>query len=254
MMIAMTKNESCATHGAYTSELLKSERLNLQRWTSCPACEREREQAEAARDAARRRETSEYTRNLRLDAAGIPPRYRNVTFEGFQAPTVPQQQALAAAREYATNFEANRAVGRSAVFSGLTGCGKTHLACACALHLFEAGYSVCYTTVTGLTRRLKATWGEHRVELEHEVLAQLHGCDLLILDEVGVQSNSDWERNHLFDLINERYNHLRPTIVISNLGLPEISKVLGERILDRLRQAGGRAIRFEWESHRKEAT
>ena len=41
--------------------------------------------------------------------------------------------------------------------------------------------------------------------------------DLLILDEVGVQFGSETEKMILFEIINGRYEQLKPTIVISNL-------------------------------------
>ena len=40
--------------------------------------------------------------------------------------------------------------------------------------------------------------------------------DLLILDEVGVQFGSETEKMILFEIINGRYEQLKPTIVISN--------------------------------------
>ena len=74
--------------------------------------------------------------------------------------------------------------------------------------------------------------------------------DLLILDEVGVQFGSDTEKLILFDVLNERYEKRRPTLVLSNLSLPDVEQYLGERIFDRLREDGGEAVVFDWESHR----
>lgn len=88
--------------------------------------------------------------------------------------------------------------------------------------------------------------------------------DLLILDEVGVQFGSDTERLLLFDILNERYERRRPTILMSNLALddaeeggrvvPGIKSYLGERVFDRLREDGGQSVVFDWPSHRKGAT
>ena len=79
-------------------------------------------------------------------------------------------------------------------------------------------------------------------------------CDLLIIDEVGVQRGSDFEKETFFDVINERYENMRPTIILSNLTIEEIKVFLGERVFDRLRENGGKAFLLDWPSYRAEAT
>ena len=46
--------------------------------------------------------------------------------------------------------------------------------------------------------------------------------DLLILDEVGVQNVTEFERTVMLELINSRYEAMKPTIVISNRGKVEL--------------------------------
>jgi DNA replication protein DnaC len=66
-----------------------------------------------------------------------------------------------------------------------------------------------------------------------------------------VQFGSDTEKLLLFDILNERYERRRPTILMSNLPRDEVSSYLGERVFDRLREDGGEFISFTWESYRK---
>lgn len=54
----------------------------------------------------------------------------------------------------------------------------------------------------------------------------------------------------LFDVLNERYERRKPTLMLSNLTAQEVAAYLGERVMDRLREDGGRVIVFDWESHR----
>ena len=42
-----------------------------------------------------------------------------------------------------------------------------------------------------------------------------------------------------------------PTIVISNIGINELGRYLGDRGVDRLRENGGGVLVFDWESYRK---
>ncbi|EIG27035.1 hypothetical protein HMPREF1054_2009, partial [Haemophilus paraphrohaemolyticus HK411] len=51
--------------------------------------------------------------------------------------------------------------------------------------------------------------------------------------------------------INERYEAMKPTILISNLSQQELGAYVGERIVDRMREGGGAMIAFDWESYRK---
>ena len=44
-----------------------------------------------------------------------------------------------------------------------------------------------------------------------------------------------------------------PTILLSNLPVEEVTGYLGERVVDRIREDGGRIVRFTWESHRVKA-
>lgn len=78
-------------------------------------------------------------------------------------------------------------------------------------------------------RRVKDTWSRDSRESETDAIAALVFPDLLILDEVGVQFGSDTEKLILFDVLNERYEKRRPTLMLSNLGLDDVRAFLGER-------------------------
>ena len=55
----------------------------------------------------------------------------------------------------------------------------------------------------------------------------------------------------LFDVLNDRYGEMRPTILLGNLTTTELETYLGERILDRLRELGSVTVPFAWPSHRR---
>jgi len=136
---------------------------------------------------------------------------------------------------------------------GRPGTGKTHLAVGIGLQIMERNNrTVLFTTVMRAVRRVKDTWGKSGSETETKAIAALAFPDFLILDEVGLQFNSDTERLILFDVLNDRYEKRRPTLLMSNLPVGEVGEYLGERIMDRLREDGGEFIPFDWESHRGE--
>ena len=106
--------------------------------------------------------------------------------------------------------------------------------------------TVMFTTVMRAIRRVKDTWSRDSRESESEAIAALVFPDLLILDEVGVQFGSDTEKLILFDVLNERYEKRKPTLLLSNLPAEEVREYLGKRVCDRLSEDGGEVVVFDW--------
>lgn len=216
----------------------------------CPKCEDERAQAWDAAEAERERTEQQTRWAAKLEAAGIPKRFQSKTLDAY-VPTVDgQRKALAWARDYAGDFGSTLAAGRSALLIGKPGTGKSHLAIGIALHVLEHGGSARFGTVQQAVRSVKDTWRKGSNLTESEAIAHLTKPDLLILDEVGVQFGTTFEQNLLFDVLNDRYNAMRPTILLSNLDADAVKEFLGERVLDRMREDGGRVLAFDWASYR----
>jgi DNA replication protein DnaC len=110
--------------------------------------------------------------------------------------------------------------------------------------------TVLFTTVMRAVRRVKDTWTKGSAETETQAIAAMTYPDLLILDEVGVQFGSEFEKNIMFDVLNERYEKRRPTILLSNLTKDELVGFLGERVYDRMKEDNGKFVAFDWESYR----
>jgi len=55
---------------------------------------------------------------------------------------------------------------------------------------------------------------------------------LLILDDPGAMRLGAWELEHMYGVIDYRWNHARPTVITSNV--PDLRAMLGERIASRL--------------------
>jgi hypothetical protein len=51
-------------------------------------------------------------------------------------------------------------------------------------------------------------------------------------------------------VFNERYQNLKPTILISNLNAEDFVTAVGNRIADRIKEDGGEVLMFNWESNR----
>lgn len=237
---------NCPKHGAF-----ESRHLFGRIWSQCPACVAEEEAAEKAAEDAKARAQRLQAWQAQLGDSGIPERFHTRTLATFVAQTAPQRRALDFANAYVDGFADVLKTGRCAIFVGKPGTGKTHLAAGIGLRLMGRDKrTVLFTTVMRAIRRVKDSWSRDSRVSESQAIASMVKPDLLILDEVGVQFGSDTEKLILFDVLNERYEKRRPTLVLSNLSLPDVEQYLGERIFDRLREDGGEAVVFDWESHR----
>lgn len=235
----------CEAHGEF-----QSRNLFGKIWTNCPACETIRIEKEEAEKAERERIEKLRRWESKLGHSGIPDRFKTRTLETYIADTEQKKRALDFAFRYALDFGGKG--GRSALFVGKPGTGKTHLAAGIGLSLMVNGYSVLFFTVMRAIRRVKDTWSRDSKESESQAIAALVEPDLLILDEVGVQFGSETEKLILFDILNERYEKRRSCILLSNLSAEEVIAFLGERVIDRLREDSGEVIPFTWASHRSQ--
>lgn len=241
--------KTCPVHGDYRAKAWVFYKREMT--SNCPQCEEERKAEEVARQ--RREELADRQRRLShlLGTSGIPARFQGRSFANYRAENDKQRRVLAVAQTYAERFEERLRHGGGLVFCGLPGTGKTHLATAIGNHVIQQhGRAVLFVTVMRALRAVKETWQKDAERTEREVLRQLLDPDLLILDEVGVQFGSEAEKLILFEIINGRYEAMRPTILLSNLPEAELGDYIGVRTLDRMREGGGAVLAFDWDSYR----
>ena len=241
--------ETCKTHGPYTSTNYFGHV-----WSKCPKCAEDEREAERQAAELKAREEKKAAWERKIGASGIPERFQTRSLQSFVAESEPQRKALAIAEHYADNFDDALKTGRSMLFIGRPGTGKTHLAAGIALRIMRRdNRTALFLTVMRAIRRIKDTWAKGSAESETQAIAALVFPDLLILDEVGVQFGSEAEKLLLFDVLNERYEKRKPTILISNLSQEDVTEYLGDRIIDRFREGGGKLVPFTWDSYRSKA-
>jgi DNA replication protein DnaC len=182
-------------------------------------------------------------------SSGIPKRFAERIFENYVAQTPAQKRALQLCNRLAEAIVADGDNGTSLILCGNPGTGKTHLACAIGSHLIEHCKSVQFATVLAAIRSIKDCYRKDSARTESEAIHAMVEPDLMIFDEIGCSLGSEHERMLIFDIINERYQQCRSTILISNLNREQLTDYLGERIMDRFRESGA-VIPFDWSSYR----
>lgn len=119
------------------------------------------------------------------------------------------------------------------VLSGDIGTGKSHLAAAIAN--FQATRPdptlTLFFIVPALLNLLRS--GYKRGDFD-TLLTLSQECELLILDDLGTENQTDWATETLFELVNARYQAWLPTVVVTNCELGD----LDPRLNSRLHEAG----------------
>ncbi|MEZ8965523.1 ATP-binding protein [Vibrio breoganii] len=194
-------------------------------------------------------EITERQHHLRMERligrSAILPAYLNCSLDNFTISCEEQAQVKRMAEFYIQTFGQNP---QNFVFSGGTGTGKNHLASAISLALIREGYSVVLISVPELMIQLRACYDKNNNRTEQEFFEQLLKLDLLIIDEVGVMRGTTNELISLNHIVDARQSNLKATGMLTNLNVQEFSKILGDRITDRMRT--GTWHSFNWHSYR----
>jgi len=132
------------------------------------------------------------------------------------------------------------AEGRSLIFLGETGRGKTHLAVAIGYRAIQLGFETRFTTAAQLIEDLSNASRHGRL---HDALQRYTHPHVLIVDEVGYLSYGPDAANVLYHVVNDRHLRRRPMIFTTNKPLQKWGRVLHDRdlaaaILDRVLERG----------------
>lgn len=240
------KVDNCDEHGKFENiGVSVGDRII---WSGCIECATEKIENENryfAKEAERN-----YNRRI-FNSAALPRRFEDKTLSSYRVENKGQENALKTALNYIDNLDFNLSVGAGLLFYGSPGTGKTHIAIGIALKFLENNLSVMYVRASQIAREIKETWSKNSKKKESEIYEKYAAPELLIIDEIGRQFGTDTEKMILFEIINERYEQMKPIIAITNLDGVNLSEFIGAAALDRLKE-NGRSVRFDWSSMRGE--
>ena len=150
----------------------------------------------------------------------------------------------------------------SILFTGKTGCGKTHLAIAIIRELVRRAlvYAPTFITAPELLLEIRNTFnkpikthdsydGQVEPKTESDIIDRYSKCEILVLDDLGSEKVSDFTIQSLYLVIDRRNRELMPTIVTTNLSLEEIETQIDARMASRL--ADMKVVKLTMPDYRK---
>lgn len=156
------------------------------------------------------------------------------TFEAF----IPEGHGLTPAkqRNLKMAFEMAQSFAREPegwlLLKGGYGCGKTHLAAAIANYRLELGHAVLFVNTPDLLDHLRAAYNPGATTSYDDRFDQVRNASLLVLDDFGTQSNTEWAQEKLYQIFNYRYNARLPSVITTNVELESVEIRIRSRMVD----------------------
>lgn len=135
------------------------------------------------------------------------------------------------ARRYAENFNKIHSEGMGLLLYGTVGTGKTFISACIANAVIDQEYSVLVTSFPRLCNKLFST------NDKQSYLDSLNGYDLLVIDDLGVERDTEYMGELVQSIVDSRYRARKPIIVTTNLTGDELKHpkdIRNDRVYSRL--------------------
>ena len=164
-------------------------------------------------------------------SVGLPdPELRKHTFENDLGYNFKQ---IAIAKQYVQHWKEFLASSTGLLLWGDVGTGKSFIAGCIANALLDKGVPVIMTNFARLLNKLTDMYSGDR----NAYIDSFKKYPLMIVDDLGMERNSEFAREQVFSVIDSRYRSQLPMIVTTNLSLEELKDTTDlskARIYDRV--------------------
>lgn len=150
--------------------------------------------------------------------ARLPKRYGECSFHNFNVPETDEVGILKRSALNDCQFVAREypILEMGLLLMGPCGVGKTHLAVSTLKALIERGIPCLFYDFRDLLKEIQNTYDTGTKTTELGVLAPIYEVEVLVLDELGSAKPTDWVRDTMTQIINNRYNDRKVTIFTTN--------------------------------------
>lgn len=141
------------------------------------------------------------------------------------------EKVTKAMQNYVDNFPELKKQGKGLLLYGHCGTGKTYAACEVANALIDKGYSVLVTNFAKVLNSLQGTYEKQ------EYIDDINSNSLLVLDDLGIERDTPFAREQVYNIIDARYRAGLPMIITTNLTMDKIKAtedIDNMRIYDRI--------------------
>ena len=207
-------------------------------------CQCQREAHQKATEQQRAREHFQKVQHLKN--TGIHDKsLRTWTFQNDNG----QNAHIAKAKRYVDQWQRMKAENIGLLLWGNVGSGKSYVAACIANALLEQNIPVLMTNFSKILNTLNSLYKEDR----NKYIQDLNRYSLLVIDDLGIERNTEYALEQVYNIIDARYTAGKPLIVTTNLHLDDIREpedLAHERMYSRILEMCV-PIRFTGEDLRK---
>lgn len=189
-------------------------------------CARGKREAEEAREKAHQTEAE-----LMRKWSNMPYALTDFRGDTFARDDRANASVSDTCKRYCERWDTMRRENFGIMFCGTVGTGKTFLSHSIANQLIAQGVNVCVTSVSRAVNY--ARFSEDR----QKAIDLLCSFDLLVVDDLGTERDTEIAREFMFSLIDQRARTKKPLVVTTNLNpqaLNAVSDTGLKRIYDRV--------------------
>ena len=153
---------------------------------------------------------------------------------GKKSPRENVTEILDKAHKFINDFGESNASGNIYIY-GDVGLGKTFLCNSIAKELLDRGFTVFYVTAIELfdiiSQRIRLRDSADDIQKLYDFI---YNSELLIIDDLGTETNNSFIQSNLFDIINRRLLLKKSTIISSNMDIKDLKEHYTERTASRI--------------------
>lgn len=162
--------------------------------------------------------------NRRIELIDLPEKLRQVSLDKIFV-TDERKDVLAKIQTFLTNYKTDPHQ-RGLYLAGDFGVGKTYILAGVANYVAKMGKKVVFLHVPSFIASLSSHFEDNSLQKE---IKRVEDCDLLILDDIGAESLSQWSRDDVLGVIlQSRMDNTLPTFFSSNFDLEKLEAHFAE--------------------------